>query len=101
MILTPEYVFRRIESITPEFLAQHGITALVLDVDNTLTADGSQVLDDSVRQWLDTMRAAGVSLTIVSNNTDKRVRPFAGRHTLAVYMLHQPILYGTLWAVFH
>ena len=83
MILTPEYVFRRIESITPEFLAQHGITALVLDVDNTLTADGTQVLDDSVRQWLDTMRAAGVSLTIVSNNTDKRVRPFAQRVGLA------------------
>ena len=41
MILTPEYVFRRIESITPEFLAQHGITALVLDVDNTLTADSA------------------------------------------------------------
>ncbi|WP_367277412.1 hypothetical protein [uncultured Subdoligranulum sp.] len=22
---------------------------------------------------------------------------FAGRHTLLVYMLHQPVLYGTLW----
>ena len=79
MILTPEYVFRRIESITPEFLAQHGITALVLDVDNTLTADGSQVLDDSVRRWLDTMRAAGVKLTIASNNMPGRVAPFAKR----------------------
>ena len=49
----------------------------MLDVDNTLTADGSQQLDDSVAAWLDAMRAAGISLTIVSNNTARRVRPFA------------------------
>ena len=71
MILTPEYIFRRVEAIRPEFLAQKGIRALVLDVDNTLTADGSQVLEDSVRAWLAEMRAAGISLTIVSNNTAK------------------------------
>ena len=41
MLLTPEYIFRAIEAITPEFLRQHGIIALVLDVDNTLTGDGS------------------------------------------------------------
>ena len=83
MLLTPEYIFRAIEAITPEFLRQHGITALVLDVDNTLTGDGSQQLDAAVQQWLDTMRAAGVRLTIVSNNTAARVRPFADRVGLA------------------
>ena len=84
MLLTPEYIFRAIEAITPEFLRQHGITALVLDVDNTLTGDGSQQLDATVQQWLDTMRAAGVRLTIVSNNTAARVRPFADPVGLAV-----------------
>ena len=79
MLLTPEYIFRAIEAITPEFLRQHGITALVLDVDNTLTGDNSQVLEPTVQAWLDEMRAAGISLTIVSNNTAKRVRPFAER----------------------
>ena len=44
MILTPEYIFKTIECIHPDFLAAHGIKALVLDVDNTLTADNSQVL---------------------------------------------------------
>lgn len=83
MLLTPEYIFRSIESITPAFLRDHGITALVLDVDNTLTGDGSQVLEPSVQAWLDTMRAAGISLTIVSNNTARRVRPFADRVGLA------------------
>ena len=42
MILTPEYIFKTIECIHPDFLAAHGIKALVLDVDNTLTADNSQ-----------------------------------------------------------
>ena len=67
MLLTPEIIFKQVESITPDYLQKNGITALVLDVDNTLTADGSQQLDDSVAAWLDAMRAAGISLTIVSN----------------------------------
>ena len=91
MLLTPEYIFRAIEAITPEFLRQHGITALVLDVDNTLTGDGSQQLDATVQQWLDTMRAAGVRLTIVSNNTAARVRPFADRLAAGLYGI--PCLY--------
>ena len=45
MILTPEYIFKKIECIHPDFLAAHGIRALVLDVDNTLTGDNSQVLE--------------------------------------------------------
>ena len=42
MLLTPEIIFKQVESITPDYLQKNGITALVLDVDNTLTADGSQ-----------------------------------------------------------
>ena len=30
MILTPEYIFRKIECIHPDFLARQGIRALVL-----------------------------------------------------------------------
>lgn len=49
MILTPEYIFKKIECIHPDFLAAHGIRALVLDVDNTLTGDNSQVLEPPCR----------------------------------------------------
>ena len=99
MLLTPEYIFKNVEAITPEFLRQKGINALVLDVDNTLTGDGSQQLEDSVSAWLDTMRAAGVSLTIVSNNTAKRVRPFAERIGLAwVPLACKPLPVGLMVA---
>ena len=48
MLFTPEYLFSSVAAITPAFLAQRGIAALVLDVDNTLTAHGSQELPAEV-----------------------------------------------------
>ena len=78
-LFTPTIVFERITCITPEFLGARGLRALILDVDNTLTAHGSQELPPDVATWLDTMRAAGVKLTIASNNMPGRVAPFAKR----------------------
>lgn len=83
MLLTPEYIFKDVTRITPEFLAQQGIRALVLDVDNTITEDRSQTLAPEVSQWLCDMREAGIGLTIVSNGTAKRVSPFADKIGLA------------------
>ena len=62
MLITPEYVFKDVTHITPEWLAEKGITALVLDIDNTLTADRSQELPEEVAGWLETMRRAGCLL---------------------------------------
>lgn len=77
MLLTPEYLFSGVEAITPEFLAARGLRALALDVDNTLTLHNSPAVPPGVQGWLARMRAAGVQLMIVSNNTRKRVEPFA------------------------
>lgn len=79
MLITPEYVFADVTHITPQLLAQMGITGLALDVDNTLTLDRSQELPPEVAQWLADMKAAGVQLTIVSNGSAARVQPFAER----------------------
>ena len=79
MILTPEIVFRKIECIHSDYLKAHGITALVLDVDNTLTRHRSQFLDPAVEGWLLEMQAAGYALTVVSNSNPGRVKPFAQR----------------------
>lgn len=76
-MLTPEYLFQDITHITPEFLRQQGIRALLLDVDNTLTAHGSQQLSQPVADWLAQMKAQGVRMVIVSNNLRRRVEPFA------------------------
>jgi len=99
MLITPEYVFKDVTHITPEWLAAKGITALVLDIDNTLTADRSQELPEEVAAWLDTMRKAGVKLTIVSNGAEKRVRPFAEKLGLAyLYRAAKPLPFALMVA---
>lgn len=73
----PEQIFYRTFSITTEYLRQKGITTLLLDVDNTLTAHGSQDLPCEIRDWLVQMKKSGIKMAIVSNNVKKRVQPFA------------------------
>ena len=101
MFLTPEVIFKNVEAITPDYLAGRGITALVLDVDNTLTADGSQELDPSVRAWLDRMQQAGVALMIVSNNTPARVMQYTRKLGLpGIPFACKPLPLGLLAANF-
>ena len=78
-LFTPEYYFSSVARISPAFLRSKGISALVLDVDNTLTEHDSQELRPDVLAWLAEMRAAGIQMMLASNNVQSRVAPFAER----------------------
>lgn len=78
-LLLPKQMFRCITAITPQYLREHKIKALILDVDNTLTAHNSQELPADIAAWVDGMRQEGFIMDISSNNNDDRVRPFAGK----------------------
>lgn len=78
-VFTPEFIFKDVTCITPAFLEEQGIEALVLDVDNTLTGHGSQHVSPEVEAWIATMRAAGIKMMIASNNYKRRVAPFAAK----------------------
>ncbi len=73
----PTIYRRRITDITVEMIHAQGVKGILLDVDNTLTTHDNPQVSPAVTAWLDAMRAAGVALTVVSNNSDARVRPFA------------------------
>ncbi|MEA4911668.1 MAG: YqeG family HAD IIIA-type phosphatase [Oscillospiraceae bacterium] len=77
MLFLPDCSFDTVEQLTPAVLKKLGVGALVLDTDNTLTFDGSQVLSPSVAAWLQALAENGIPAMIVSNNGDARVRPFA------------------------
>ena len=76
-VLMPKHRFKRVWEIQPEWLEAQGITALLLDVDNTLTTHDNPVVPDAVTQWIADMKQAGVALYVLSNNKRQRVEPFA------------------------
>ncbi len=73
----PTIYRRRITDITVADLQALGAQGILLDVDNTLTTHDNPQLEPAVSAWLDAMRVAGFPLTVVSNNCEERVRPFA------------------------
>lgn len=73
----PTYVFDKVNDITAEFLQKKHIKGLMLDLDNTLTTHNNPIVPQSSLDWIESMKAAGISLMIVSNNHAPRVTPFA------------------------
>lgn len=82
MIFRPNFRFFRVTDITPGFLRDHGIRGLLLDVDNTLSTDKGQDPLPGLDEWLKSMRNGNVRLTIISNASAERLRPFAERTDL-------------------
>ena len=78
MLFKPKFWLKNVLSIDEKFLAENGIKGLVLDLDNTLSMHGSPAAENGVMEWLDEMRALGIKMMVVSNNTEQRVKPLVG-----------------------
>lgn len=74
--LTPDYMFGSYREITPAFLLEKGIKALLIDIDNTLAPYEQPDPDDHIRAWFEALREAGISAALVSNNHAPRVERF-------------------------
>lgn len=77
MLFTPTAAYETILGVTPEVLRAMGVDAIILDIDNTCTTHDNPTPLDGLFDWLDSMRAAGIKMIIVSNNHVPRVTPFA------------------------
>ncbi|HOV41174.1 MAG TPA: YqeG family HAD IIIA-type phosphatase [Oscillospiraceae bacterium] len=77
MLLTPTIVLDSVLDINKELLDEYGIKGLILDLDNTLAKHGSPEPEKGVACWVEEMKKSGISMVIVSNNREERVRPFA------------------------
>lgn len=98
-IFKPTYMMDRITDITPELFHKEGISAVLLDVDNTLASYISHEPVDGAIEWAKEMQQAGLKLIIVSNNYENRVKPFAAKFSLPyVTFSMKPLPFGYLKA---
>ena len=78
-MLTPDILFDSYRDITPAFLQSQGVTLLLTDLDYTLAPKAVRRPDDTLRQWINGLKDAGITVMIVSNNrSGVRVTEFCG-----------------------
>ncbi|MCL1788855.1 MAG: YqeG family HAD IIIA-type phosphatase [Oscillospiraceae bacterium] len=73
----PTVRLKNVLSIDKHLLYKIKVKGLILDLDNTLSMDGSPAAELGVTEWLTEMRELGIKMIILSNNTSKRVAPLA------------------------
>lgn len=73
----PSEFVRSVFHITPEMLKDKGIKAIITDLDNTLVEWDRPDATPKLIEWFASIRAAGIQVTIVSNNNELRVKSFA------------------------
>lgn len=76
-MLTPDVLFESYQDVTAAFLRAQGITLLLTDLDYTLAPRAVRRPDGALRQWIQGMKEAGITVMIVSNNrSGSRVTEF-------------------------
>ena len=74
--LMPDYMFPTFDEVTPKFLSELGVRAVLADIDNTLAPYEQPEPDQRIRGWIASLAAAGISVAFVSNNNAQRVELF-------------------------
>lgn len=74
--LVPDFVFDSFSDVTVEFLKEHNISALLSDVDNTLSPYEHDTPNEEVCRWIETLNENGIKIALVSNNNYERLNKY-------------------------
>ena len=66
--LIPGLLLSNYRQVTPDLLARRGVSLLLCDLDYTLAPRSVPEPDEALRGWLEGLRAAGITVMILSNN---------------------------------
>ena len=73
----PTFYAPRLFNVTPDFFKKQDIQYLCCDLDNTLAPFDEMTPRPTVKKWVKTLKDAGLTFLIISNNDEQRVKPFA------------------------
>ncbi|WP_018661369.1 YqeG family HAD IIIA-type phosphatase [Heyndrickxia acidiproducens] len=73
----PKKQVKSVLNIDPKVLKEHGIKAIITDLDNTLVEWDRPSAPPKLIQWFQNMKKHDIKVTIVSNNSETRVKTFA------------------------
>ena len=74
--LLPDFYFHSVNEITPSFLEENGIKAILFDIDNTLEPYASALPSKQTIELFDMLSKKGIKVAIISNNHEPRVKKF-------------------------
>jgi HAD superfamily phosphatase (TIGR01668 family) len=96
----PHYIKNCITDISVDFLKENNISALLLDVDNTMSvAHANKTLRSGLPEWMEEMKQNRIALMILSNAKTPRAKLFAESVGLPVIgMAAKPLPFGYLKA---
>ena len=95
MLLKPKIKLDKITDISVSLLKKYNISALLLDVDNTMSTHHGMVLTDGLMEWIEQMQKNGIKLMVLSNSKERRVKPFAEKIGLPfISMGCKPLPFG-------
>nr|WP_082820578.1 YqeG family HAD IIIA-type phosphatase [Fictibacillus phosphorivorans] len=73
----PDQHVQNILDITPEMLVERGVKGIITDLDNTLVEWDRPEATPELIEWFTSIKEKGILITIVSNNTQHRVKSFS------------------------
>lgn len=83
--LQPDALFPSFDTITPDYLSEHGVKLLFTDVDNTLAPYETPEPNEKIKAWLDSLKESGITVVFVSNNRSDRLKIFNASLGLDAY----------------
>ena len=68
MLVRPDLFVEDITTLDLAALKAKGIKGFIFDLDNTIMAPHSGILEERIERWLNTLRSEGFQLIVLSNN---------------------------------
>ena len=75
-LFIPDRIFDKFDDITPEYLHECKIKAVISDIDNTLAPYEIEEPTDNIIAWIASLEKAGIKVAFISNNHPERVELF-------------------------